>query len=142
MLKICDQDLDILARTIYGEARGELNHATGGIKSLHAIGWVVRNRTKQKQFSPYIYKVCMQPKQFSCWNVNDPNRKKLLEVTFDDENFQECYLAATLVLFDRVNDCTNGADHYHSIYIGSPYWAAGKTPCAEIGHHVFYKLGV
>lgn len=141
MLKICDQDLDILARTIYGEARGELNHPDGGIKSLQAVGWVVRNRTKQKRFSPYVYKVCMQPWQFSCWNVHDSNRKKLLEVTLNDKHFQECYLAATQVLFERVNDCTNGADHYHSNYIDLPYWTVGKIPCAEIGRHVFYKLG-
>jgi spore germination cell wall hydrolase CwlJ-like protein len=141
MLNICDRDLDILARTIYGEARGELNHAAGGIKSLQAIGWVVRNRTKQKQFSPYVYKVCMQPWQFSCWNLNDPNRKALLDVTLDDKVFQECYLAATSVLFNRVNDCTSGADHYHSTYIDAPYWAVGKTSCAKIGQHLFYKLG-
>lgn len=142
MLKIQDRDLDILARTIYGEARGELHHPTGGVESLHAVAWVVKNRAKHAQFSPYIYKVCMQPWQFSCWNLNDPNRRKLLDVTFDDKVFQECYLTAALVLFDRVNDCTNGANHYHSTYIAPPYWAVGQTPTITIGHHAFYKLGV
>jgi len=29
-----EQDLDTLARTIFGEARGELRHPNGGMKSL------------------------------------------------------------------------------------------------------------
>jgi N-acetylmuramoyl-L-alanine amidase len=142
MHKIHDRDLDTLARTIYGEARGELTYPTGGVESLQAVGWVVKNRTKHPQFSPYVYKVCMQPWQFSCWNVNDPNRRKLLDVTFDDDTFQACYLAAALVLFNRVSDCTKGANHYHSTYIDAPYWAAGQSPTTTIGRHVFYKLGV
>lgn len=140
MLKIHERDLDILARTIYGEARGELSYPDGGIKSLEAIGWVVKNRTKYMQFSPYIHKVCMQPWQFSCWNLEDPNRKILLAASFDDAVFRQCFLAATKVLFDQSIDCTNGANHYHCINIAPPYWAKGHEPTATIGRHVFYKL--
>ena len=140
MLKIHERDLDILARTIYGEARGELNHPDGGMKSLQAIAWVVKNRAKHLQFSPYIHKVCMQPWQFSCWNMNDPNRKILLEANFADKVFQKCYLAATSVLFDNIDDCTNGANHYHSTAIAPPYWAKNQNPTTTIGRHIFYKL--
>lgn len=140
MLNIHERDLDILARTIFGEARGELAHSEGGMQSLYAIGWVVKNRTKYLQFSPQIHKVCMQPWQFSCWNLNDHNRIKLLQATFEDKTFQLCFLAATQVLFDNVKDCTNGANHYHTTSITPPYWAKGKKPSAQIGHHIFYKI--
>jgi spore germination cell wall hydrolase CwlJ-like protein len=140
MLKIHERDLDILARTIYGEARGELNNPEGGMQSLQAVGWVIKNRAKMLQFSPYIHKVCMQPWQFSCWNLNDPNRKSLLETSFEDKVYRACFLAATRVLFDNTIDCTKGANHYHSTNIAPPYWAVSKNPTVTIGHHIFYKL--
>ena len=136
-----DKDLDIMARTIYGEARGELNHPDGGIKSLHAVGWVIKNRTKMPQYSAYVHEVCMQPWQFSCWNINDVNRLKLLKADLNDKIYRKCYLAATEVLFGRIPDCTHGANHYHSTDIPPPYWAKGQDPTAKIGRHVFYKLG-
>ena len=40
-------DIHILARTIYGEARGEYYRLDGGLSSLIAIGNVVKNRLKQ-----------------------------------------------------------------------------------------------
>jgi spore germination cell wall hydrolase CwlJ-like protein len=33
-----DKDRDVLARTIYGEARGE------GMAGMFAVGWTIRNR--------------------------------------------------------------------------------------------------
>lgn len=140
MLKIEERDLEILARTIYGEARGEFHYPNGGMKSLQAIAWVVKNRAKLPQYTPYIYKICMQPWQFSCWNINDPNRKILLEASFAKKVFQQCYLAATTVLFGDIDDCTKGANHYHNVAINPPYWAKGQKPTAFIGHHIFYKL--
>lgn len=135
-----EQDLDVLARTIYGEARGELRHPNGGMKSLQAVAWVVKNRSIHKQYSSSIQKVCTQAWQFSCWNLNDPNRNILLGATFADNVFQKCYLAATTVLFGDIEDCTNGATHYHHLAINIPYWAVGQKPTATIGKHIFYKL--
>lgn len=133
-------DLDILARTIYGEARGELKHPNGGMKSLQAVAWVVKNRSALKQYDPSIHNVCTQPWQFSCWNEKDPNRQILLAVTLKDKVFQKCYLAATTVLFDDIKDCTQGATHYHSTAIAAPYWAKGQIPSTIIGNHIFYKI--
>ena len=141
MHKITEKDINILARTIYGEDRGELNHPKGGMQSLHAVGWVVRNRTQMPQYSKHIHEVCTQSWQFSCWNCNDPNYLKLQAVTFDNQAFRSCYLAATQVLFANIKDCTFGANHYHSTGIAPPYWAKGNTPTTQIGQHIFYKLG-
>ncbi len=135
-----EQDLDTLARTIFGEARGELRHPNGGMKSLYAVAHVVKNRTKHTQYSSCVHEVCQQAWQFSCWNVKDPNRDILLKATFSDTVFQQCYLAATTVLFGDIEDCTKGATHYHSMAIDAPYSAIGHHPTTIIGHHLFYKL--
>lgn len=70
-----NRDTDILARTIYGEARGE------SISGQEAIASVILNRVAfAKRRGRYwwgntIAGVCLAPWQFSCWNENDPNRK-------------------------------------------------------------------
>ncbi|MCX7342716.1 MAG: cell wall hydrolase [Proteobacteria bacterium] len=137
---ITEADLMILARTIYGEARGELSKPGGGMQSLEAVAWVVKNRALQKRFGKSISNVCLQPWQFSCWNQSDPNRPKLLSTNFDDKIFQTCFLAATNVVFGNVADCTFGADHYHSLHV-NPYWSKNAAPTAQIANHLFYKLG-
>ena len=70
-----NRDTDILARTIYGEARGE------SISGQEAIASVILNRVAfAKRRGRYwwgntIAGVCLAPWQFSCWNENDLNRK-------------------------------------------------------------------
>ena len=140
MNNVTEADLMVLARTIYGETRGELNKIDGGMQSLHAVAWVVKNRAVQKRFGQSITNVCLQPWQFSCWNLNDPNRCKLLNATFNDKVLQTCFLAATNVVFGNTNDCTNGSDHYHGAQI-TPYWAKNVKPTIKIANHIFYKLG-
>jgi spore germination cell wall hydrolase CwlJ-like protein len=35
---------------------------------------------------------------------------------------------------------TNGATHYHTdSLVPLPAWALGNSPCARIGHHLFYR---
>jgi N-acetylmuramoyl-L-alanine amidase len=66
-------ELEVFAKTIYGEARGE-NYITQEL-----IAWVIRNRKEKGGWYGDSYsKVCLKPYQFSCWNRDDPNYKKLL----------------------------------------------------------------
>lgn len=54
-------DVDIIARTIMGEARGESGQGKA------AVGHVIVNRTKaDKWYSGTIFEVCRKPFQFSC----------------------------------------------------------------------------
>lgn len=135
-------DHEILAKTIYGEARGEYNLLNGGLSSLIAIGNVVINRLKQNMwFGSTISEVCLKPKQFSCWNHNDPNRPLLdLPLThqklIQDPIFNKCLEVAKNI--NVLPDLTKGSDHYHHQNI-NPYWCAQKKPMVHIGHHVFYK---
>ncbi|ERN43196.1 cell Wall hydrolase [Rubidibacter lacunae KORDI 51-2] len=132
-----DVDIDVLARTIWGEARGEKR------LGKTAVAWVVRNRASRSPsygWPPTIRQVCQQPWQFSCWNENDPNRDKLLTVNVSNSEFRESQEIAKKVLNGEIPDPTNGADHFFANYISTPDWARGQSIVAEIGVHLFYRL--
>ena len=126
-------DLEIMARTIYGEARGE------GLDGKIAVGYVIRNRANDpKWWGGNIVEVCKKPYQFSCWLRNDPNYEKLTTVTLDDEAFYACVKAALHVAGDACPDITQGATHYHAHYV-EPSWASTMEHLVDIGNHKFYK---
>jgi spore germination cell wall hydrolase CwlJ-like protein len=129
-------DSDILARTIFGEGRGELHKF--GIASLIAIANVIVNR-KNKNFAGTIADVCLAPYQFSCWNKNDPNYGKIKDSPPKDSVFRVCAEVAENVLAGRWPDLTDGCDHYHEKTV-KPFWAAYREPKRIFGSHCFYEL--
>lgn len=128
------RDIETLARTIYGEARGE------SFEGQVAVAWVIMNRYKaqKKRWGYTIEEVCMKPWQFSCWNENDPNRGRILAATFVDRAYIKAYGIACLVSTEALPDPTRGADHYHTHTI-LPNWADEMQRMAVIGHHIFYR---
>jgi spore germination cell wall hydrolase CwlJ-like protein len=129
------RDVDILARTIWGEARGERKLGREGVAA------VVLNRLKRDQpdrFGAAVADVCLKPKQFSCWNANDPNLEKLKRVDETDRHFRACIDIAERAVNGTLSDPTHGSDHYHTISV-SPRWSRGKHPAVVIGVHKFYN---
>ncbi|MBI3347917.1 MAG: cell wall hydrolase [Burkholderiales bacterium] len=134
---------DLMARTMWGEARGEPDARTG----MGAVGHVVLNRcAAHRWWGKTVEDVCLKAWQFSCWNVNDPNRPKLVAVTDEDALFalagqlsQE--LLGLTETARQLRDPTHGATHYHEASLPLPPWARapGATECARIGHHIFYR---
>ncbi len=133
-------DVEILARTLYGEARGEVK--TCGQQALIAVGNVIMNRVHQGiWYGRTIRGVCLYPYQFSCWNEGDMNLGTLLRVTSDKPVFQECLEVAYAVAHMMVSDVTMGSDHYFSTDMGgSPRWAQYADEKVHIGKHRFYKM--
>ena len=124
-------DLDILARTVWGESRSE--EFLGQVSVAH----VVLNRVKSKhRRETTISGAATEPYQFSCWLENDPNREKLFSVNLSDHTFRLAYKAALSAIDGQ--DPTHGATHYHTISIAKPPWAKNKTPIVTIGNHMFY----
>jgi spore germination cell wall hydrolase CwlJ-like protein len=127
-------DLDVMARTIWGEARGE------PLEGKVGVAWVIKNRVDHPGWWGHgIAGVCRQPWQFSCWNADDPNQAKLIGVTARDEMFRDCLMVAAGVLSGNLSDPTGGANHYHARG-AAPNWAAGAAPTVRLRNHLFYRL--
>ena len=132
-------ELEIFAKTLYGEARGE------SLAGIEAVANVILNRhkialhTNRIWWGKTISEICLKPRQFSCWNPTDPNFKFLHQDLSDDKLYQICKRVALRALHGNLIDNTHGATHYHTIRV-NPYWAKGFIPSAQIGNHLFYRL--
>jgi spore germination cell wall hydrolase CwlJ-like protein len=132
-------EIDVLARTLWGEARGE------GTIGMHAVANTIINRVKVAQdhgsywWGNNIIQVCQKPYQFSCWNRSDANFKKLTAVDDKDLYFATAKRIAARAVIGALEDITEGATHYHASGI-SPYWARNERPTTVIGNHIFYRL--
>lgn len=130
------QAADTLARTLWGEARGE------PLRGIRAVAAVVLCRAMHPRIHWWgrtISGVCRAPWQFSCWNANDPNRPQLLAVSTADRHFRICQDVAEETLAGHLAaEQQLGATHYHTKSV-QPRWARGKVPCADIGAHLFYN---
>ena len=135
MTPVSFNDLEIMSRTIWGEARGEPHIG------MVAVAHVILNRWKgMKWYSgATIAETCRKPWQFSCWNENDPNLPKLLAVGVSDPRMRECIVIALEAIAGTSSDPTKHSTHYHASDIVPPLWAATGTLTAEIGRHLFYK---
>lgn len=134
-----EMEVETLARTLWGEARGE------GTIGMQAVACVILNRVRlaeEKQgfwWGNNIFQVCQKPYQFSCWNKSDPNFRKLLKVSIDNPYYATALRIARRAVFARIEDITKGADHYHAAGI-TPFWTKNERPVAVIGNHIFYRL--
>ncbi len=145
-------EVDILARTIYGEARGE------SIAGKVAVANVVLNRAlKARKFKENkiaegshtfgngtVSSACLRRLQFSCWNEKDPNYAKVQNVKATDLTFSECITIARLATAGLLVDNTHNSTHYHALSIGFPsswkkFEDPDPSPAVIIGGHAFYN---
>jgi len=134
-----DKDRDVLARTLWGEARGE------SMAGMIAVAWTIRNRVndgKAKSWWGEGYAgVCQAKYQFSCWNKNDPNYPFLSGAKpIPVGEMAKAVMAATAVIDGAQPDPTDGATHYYATTMPkAPGWAAKATRTLKLGNHVFFK---
>lgn len=131
----CD-DTKILALCIYGEARGE------GIEGMLAVASVVLNRARMSKKT--IKAICLQPRQFSCFNPEDPNREILEKIALNWDRYieinkylRQSFWIAKGVIENWLISNVDKATHYHHISI-KPSWADKLERITRIGNHVFY----
>ena len=130
-----DEQVDTLARTAWGEARGE------GREGMQAVCNVVMNRVKKGGWYGATPKeVCLKKSQFSCWNTSDPNYAKLKAVNESDAQFALAKQLAASAVAGYLPDITNGATNYLALASlkKTPSWAGKMQQVASIGNHTFY----
>ena len=140
-----DPNVDIVARTIAGEARG------CGLLDWLAVGAVIRERVLRPGWWGTDWQsVCRKSSQFSCWNQGDPNRTIILEAEarLDPALWRSIYHTAEFVvhhmrdedLYALFNTKGPFPCHYHARGIQWPGW----TLKAKVVHvpwdsaHIFY----
>ncbi len=141
-IQINNSDVILLARLLFGEARGESR------EHKIDVAYSVLNRTGQRKWwGNTLNEVILKPHQYSCFNKNDPNYKAVVyPLKFSAVAWNECVVVSRYVLSNPKQDTTNGATHYYSTWIPSPYWSNKKDPVKIIqngdGIHKtkFYKL--
>lgn len=131
MEPVTEYDIDILARTLVGEA------ITEGERGMEAVACVVKNRAKYSGKS--LAYECKKPWQFSCWNAPDLKRNKIDVLSYDNENLVKARNVARKVMSSS-DDITIGATHYFADYIKPPYWADPSRFTVQIGVHRFFDL--
>ena len=128
-----EKDIDTLTRTVWVEARGEPDEGKA------AVAHVVNNRAKSgNTYGQGIDGVCRKDQQFSCWNKNDVNYKKINELDSNSQEYQNTRGIVKKVLDNEIPDNTNGSKHYHRTDVPHD-WAQGKKPAKKIGEHSFYN---
>ncbi|MFN4231351.1 cell wall hydrolase [Parvibaculum sp.] len=139
---------DWLARTIWGEARGE--SAAG----KRAVAAVIMNRVASRRYPNSVQGVVTQHTyvkalgrdiyQFSMWDPLDHNSALARSVTDRDAQFRTCLEIAEEALSGRLSDPTGGATMY---YAPAAMYPPGATPrwdfsklryTGQIGGHRFY----
>lgn len=122
-LYITQSDVDLMAKLVYAESRGE------PFEGKIAVASVVLNRVLNPEFPKSIKDVILQPKAFSCVTGNTivayPN--------------QDCYNA----VYDAISgkDPSNRAIYFYNPELSTCVWmhSAEKNDVVKIGHHVFFK---
>jgi spore germination cell wall hydrolase CwlJ-like protein len=131
---------EIMALTIYGEARGE--PYLGKV----AVGSVILNRVDIKGWmGNTVSEVCLKPYQFSCFLKSDPNSLMLLDIAQDapgeatkNKVFALCLDIATGLINGTIERATTGT-HYYATSIKPPAWASTMKKVDKYAKHVFYK---
>ena len=116
-----NSDLNLLARAVYGEARGE--PYTGQV----AVAAVILNRVKSSKFPNSISGVIYQSGAFTCVSDGQINLSPN----------QSAYNAAR----DALNgwDPTNGCLYYYNPATATSKWIWGLTVVVKIGRHNFAR---
>lgn len=129
----------LLACCLFGEAQNQ------NYDAKVAVACVVRNRAHRnlRYMGGCSYAgVILQPYQFSSFNANDVNRRKLLQPLMYAPRtvWEECYRAAYAVYHENCADLTGGALFYFSPPITEAPKAWGQV-CftAKYGNLQFYK---
>jgi N-acetylmuramoyl-L-alanine amidase len=141
-------DYQLMALTIYGEARGEK------YEGKVAVGSVILERVDHRDWDgKNIQEVCLMPYQFSCYLPNDKNFNALKAIANDWDNkikqsqpLRECLNITGLLLSQSINRTPEIAKYHATQYLTAslrkskacPAWVKKLKLVAAVGSHEFY----
>lgn len=138
MAELTQEEMNILAYTLLGEAAGE------GTKGMEAVMWTIMNRANSGRYPTNPALVATQKNkkgvhQYSTWNKkslggNSPDTR----FSTQSPQFKEALQVVERVMAGESSDPTGGATHF---YAGpnKPAWFDAEGPAGEIkiGRHRF-----
>lgn len=151
-----NNDIVIVARTLWAEARGESTlgreavAAVIGNRATIAAAYFKNHGYSHRQYGDgTLGAVCTQhwetTWQFTCWSPDDCNHEGMLAVTASNPTFNECLSIARDLAHGQLVDPTKGAVNYLDIpatlrlYGHLPGWVNAMVRTTTIGNHTFYK---
>lgn len=135
-----EQDYDLCARTLWGEARGQ--HA----KEQYAVAHIIYNRVKKRhRKAKTVSDVILSRAQFSAWNKNDPNYARMSSPALEHNwRYKRFAITCAIVLNGRMlgdPDPTGGALFYtHGDIV--PYWSKSEKVRTAKYHKMTLYYGV
>lgn len=133
-----------LALTIYGESRME------STPTKKAVAWIIRNRLNKSKKEKTYREIVHKKNQFSCWQKNDPNFKRIQHPgkhdshdSIDMRSWHECKIVAEEVHNElEENNPIPNVYHYFS---GAPNpkkhpWQKNYFDLQDIPNLHFVKL--
>ncbi|QQK75993.1 spore cortex-lytic enzyme [Salicibibacter cibarius] len=114
-----DNDIQIMANAVYGEARGE------PYEGMVAVAAVIINRTDDPEFPDTANEVIFEPRAFTA--------------VADGQIYLEPDEEAREAVLDAINgqDPSNGAAYYYNPETATSEWIFSRDVHTEIGKHVF-----
>lgn len=70
-VRLSQRELACLTQTVYGEVRGQ------SAAEIREVTGIILRRQRMGLWGSDLCRVVKSPKQFSCWNKNDPNRRAM-----------------------------------------------------------------
>lgn len=119
---------EVIALTLLMESRGE------GVLGIDAVSRNIQNRSAIRHLS--LKQVCLQPKQYSCWNKGITH-SKAVELFYGSQGLHCLNLADKMISGTLTDSKIGNAEYYHAKGC-SPKWAKSMVLVATIGNHLFY----
>jgi len=144
-----DNDQTILARMLLGEAEGCSD------MEMIAIAYTAITRTNDgiKRNGETLQEVILKPRQYSCFNLDNP-RREILEnpLKYNSKEFMRCLRISKNILEGRYENPVPNSDHYFNPrLVDKPNWAnklkkIGRIKVGETEKgspiwsiHIFYR---
>jgi len=131
-----------LAQNMYFEAGNQ------PLAGKIAVSQVVINRTNHMNYPSDICGVVYQAKWKENWKGNMMPARHQCQFSWfcdgksddpvDSKTWIQCLTLARNIIQGEYGDITEGATHYHSVYV-NPYWADSLNETVRINEHIFYK---